>query len=68
MRHAAFKKKFKFELSQKLKFTQKFKSFKPQKSLFKQRELQLSQQQKSFKRFRIIRKLRKDRHKNGYSA
>ena len=55
MRHAAFKKKFKFELSQELKFTQEFKSIKPQKSFFELQEPQFSQQQEQLQRITYFR-------------
>ena len=55
MRHAAFKKKFKFELSQELKFTQEFKSIKPQKSFFELQEPQFSQQQEQLWRITYFR-------------
>ena len=54
MRHAAFKKKFKFELSQELKFTQEFKPFESQQSLVKQKKLQFTQQQ-PLRRFAYVR-------------
>ena len=64
MRHAAFKKKFKFELAQKLKFTQKFKQKLSQEPLLEQEQPQFPQQQELFRRVAYFRKLREDKDRN----